>query len=68
MTINQAVKDYVKKHGITKDAFAESVGIKRTSFFAKMRGASDFTLAEAFRMSRVLGCTMDDFYSMTKAS
>lgn len=67
MTIQDAVKDYVKSNHITKDVFAAEVGISRTTFFSKMRGASDFTLAEAFRISRKLGCTMDDFYAMTQA-
>ena len=67
MTIQEAVKDYVKSNHITKDAFAAEVGINRTTFFAKMRGASEFTITEAHRMSRVLGCTMDDFYEMTQA-
>lgn len=67
MTIKDAVKEYVKSNHITKDTFAAEVGINRTTFFAKMRGASEFTITEAFNMSRVLGCTLDDFYAMTQA-
>lgn len=67
MTIRDAVEDYVKRNHITKDAFAAEAGISRTAFFAKMRGQFSFTLGEAYAMSRMLGCTMDEFYLMTQA-
>lgn len=67
MTVQQAINDYTKANSITKDAFAERVGIRRSAFFMKQRGESEFTLSEAYRISREIGCTLDDFYAMTQA-
>lgn len=64
-TIQQAVSDHVSDRNTTKDAFAEEVGIGRSAFFMKLRGDTEFTLSEAYRMSRKLGCTVDEFYEMT---
>ncbi|HAM15890.1 MAG TPA: transcriptional regulator [Eggerthellaceae bacterium] len=65
--IQDCVTDYVVKNGTTKDALAEKVEIGRTSFFSKLRGTSEFSLSEAYRLSRELGCSMDDLYKMTVA-
>lgn len=65
--VQEAVTDFVNEHNTTKDALAEKLGFGRSAFFAKLRGANEFTLAEAYRLSRELGCTLDDFYAMTTA-
>ena len=64
-SLQQFVSDYVEQNGTTKDALAKQVGIGRTSFFSKLRGSSEFSLAEAYRLSRQLGCTLDDLHAMT---
>lgn len=64
-TIQQAVSDYVSENNTTKDAMAKELGFGRSAFFMKLRGDSEFTLNEAYRMSRALGCTVDDIYAMT---
>ena len=65
--VQQAVTDYVKEKNTTQEALATKLGFKRSAFFGKLRGASDFTLSEAYRLSHELGFTLDDFYAMTTA-
>ena len=66
-TIQEAVSDYVSEHNTTKDAFIEELHIGRSAFFMKMRGETELTISEAYRLSRKLGCTIDELYEMTKA-
>ena len=65
--VQQVVTDYVEANNMTKDAFASKLGFGRSAFFSKLRGSSEFTLTEAFLISRELGCTLDDFYAMATA-
>lgn len=65
--VQQVVTDYVEENNTTKDALAAKLHFGRSAFFSKLRGASEFTLSEAYRLSRELGCTLDDFYAMTTA-
>ncbi len=67
-TVQQAVSDYVADSNTTKDALAKELGFGRSAFFMKLRGDSEFTLGEAYRLSRVLGCSIDELHSMTQAS
>lgn len=65
MNIKQFVDDYVRNNDTTKEALAEKAEIGRTSFFSKLRGASEFSLSEGYRLSRILGITIDELYEMT---
>lgn len=64
VSLQQFVNDYVDGHNTTKEALAKEAGIGRTSFFSKIRGTSEFTLSEAYRLSSILGCTIDDLHAM----
>ena len=63
----EAIKNYASDNGKTIADIAGDLGMGRVSLFNKMRGKYDFTLEEAYMLSRKLGCTIDDFYVMTKA-
>lgn len=63
-SVKEAVEDYISKENITKEALANSLEMSRSSLFGKLRGVNDFTLPEAYRLSRKLGCTLDEFYDM----
>ena len=67
-TMQQAVTDYVSENNTTKDALIEELGFGRSAFFMKLRGDSEFTLSEAYRVSRKLGCTVDEIYEMTQTA
>ena len=63
----EAIKDYAKKNGKTIDDVAAELEIGRTSLFNKMRGTYKFTFDEGYAISNMLGCSLEDFYLMTKA-
>ena len=64
--VKEAIRCYMDESGKTCEDIASDLGIGRTSFFNKLRGQFSFTLGEAYAMSRMLGCTMDEFYLMTQ--
>lgn len=63
--VQHAVTDFAKANNTTKEELALKLGFKHTSFYNKLCGKSEYTLSEAYSLSRELGCTLDDFYSMT---
>ena len=67
-SIQEAVSDYIASTNTTKDAFAKELGFKRSAFYMKLRGDSEFSLSEAYRLSRALGCTVDELYAMTQVA
>lgn len=64
MTLQKMTDDYAKARGVTKDAIADKLGISRSSFFNKMRGSYEFSLSEAFELSRMLGITLDELHEL----
>lgn len=64
MSLQEMVGKYAEKHCMTKDAIADKLGISRSSFFNKMRGSYEFSLSEAFELSRMLGISLDDLYEL----
>ncbi len=64
MSLQEMIGEYADEHCMTKDAIADKLGISRSSFFNKMRGSYDFSLSEAFALSRMLGITLDDLYEL----
>lgn len=67
MTLQKMIDDYAKARGVTKDAIADKLGISRSSFFNKMRGSYEFSLSEAFALSRMLGITLDELHALIAA-
>lgn len=65
-TVQEAVTDFVEANDTTKDALAKELGFGRSAFFMKLRGDSEFTLPEAYRLSKAIGCTVDELYAMTQ--
>lgn len=67
MNLQEKVGEYAEAKGTTREAIADKMGISRSSFFNKLRGSYEFSLSEAFKLSRILGVSLDDFYRLTKA-
>lgn len=67
MNLQEKVGEYAEAKGTTREAIADKMGISRSSFFNKLRGSYEFSLSEAFTLSRILGVSLDDFYRLTKA-
>lgn len=66
-TIKDAVDQYLGDNNMTKEVLAEELGMGRSALFNKLRGSNEFSLPEAYKLSRMLGCTLDDLYEMTAA-
>lgn len=64
MTLQEKVGQYVEANQMTMGAFAEKLGMSRSSLFNKMRGSNEFSLSEAFNLSRALGMSLDEFYQL----
>lgn len=44
------------------------LGISRSSLFNKLRGSNEFSLSEAFNLSRILGMTVDELCRLAMKS
>lgn len=64
MTLQEKVGQYVEANGTTMGAVADQLGISRSSLFNKLRGSNEFSLSEAFNLSRILDMTVDEFYRL----
>ena len=52
---------------LTRDALADSLGMSRSSFFNKVRGSYEFSLSEAYALSRILGVSLDELHELAVA-
>ena len=68
MTLQEKVGQYVEDNETTMGAVADALGISRSSLFNKLRGSNEFSLSEAFALSRLLGLSLDDLYRLTDAA
>lgn len=68
MNLQEKVGRYVEANETTMSAVADSLGISRSSLFNKLRGSNEFSLSEAFSLSRMLGLSLDELYQLTKAA
>ena len=62
--MQEKVGQYVEANQMTMGAFADKLGMSRSSLFNKMRGSNEFSLSEAFNMSLILGMSLDEFYRL----
>lgn len=67
MTLQEKVGQYIEANETTMSAVAEALGISRSSLFNKLRGSYEFSLSEAFGLSRMLGLSLDELYRLTEA-
>ena len=58
--INSWVDDYCERHNVKKEAIAESINIGRSTFYVKLSGKTDFGILEAYAMSELFGCSIDE--------
>ena len=68
MNIQEKVGQYVEANGTTMSSIADALGISRSSLFNKLRGSNEFSLSEAFNLSRMLGLSLDDLYELTEVA
>lgn len=66
MNLQESVGRYVETNNTTMGAVADMLGISRSSLFNKLRGSNEFSLSEAFNLSRVLGISLDELYQLSE--
>ena len=59
-SVLERIGAYIAREGITKGSFADLAKIKRATFYSRMNGETEFTLAEGSKIAKVLGCSVDD--------
>lgn len=67
-TVRDSIDAYAKASGLTREDIATRLGICPSTLYGKMRGDYEFTMREAYLLSKSMGCTLDDFYAMTQES
>ena len=68
MNLQEKVGHYVEANETTMGAVADKLGISRSSLFNKLRGSNEFSLSEAFNLSRILGMTVDELFRLAMKS
>lgn len=64
MTLQEKVGQYVEANEATMGAVADQIGMSRSSLFNKLKGYSEFSLSEAFSLSRILSVSLDELYQL----
>ena len=65
MNLSEKVGEYAEKNNETRSSIADKLGISRSSFFNKVRGSYEFSLSEAYKLSRLLGVSLDELHELT---
>lgn len=68
MALEKQVEEFVNASGMSRDQIATVLGLSRTSLYNKLSGKSEFTLDEAYILSRLLGITVDEIADAAKAT
>lgn len=68
MNLRKKVSHYVEANETTMGDVADKLGISRSSLFNKLRGSNEFSLSEAFNLSRILGMTVDELCRLAMKS
>lgn len=66
--LHEAVSDHAKENDLTMNGIANELNMSRSTLFNKLAGRNELTLSEGYELSRILGCTIDDLYSMTTSA
>ena len=60
MNLQDKVSQYCAKKHITKKRFAEDLGMSYGQMWSKLAGRRDFSLIEAYKLSRALDIGVDE--------
>ena len=62
--ISSRIKSFIDERGLTNDEVAQEIGCSRTALYQKLRGNSSFSLYEGYLLSRMLGCSIEEFFTI----
>ena len=46
----------------SNDDLLNELGMKKSAFYSKLNGTTEFSLSEAYKLAKILGCTVDDLF------
>lgn len=61
-SIKERVGAYLAKTGRSRMELASDLHVSKTALYQKLNGQTDFSLDEARRLARTLGCSIDDLF------
>ena len=59
-SIKERVGAYLERERVTKKELASKLGMSTVTLNSKLDGDTEFTFSQAIRLSRILGCTVND--------
>lgn len=59
-SIKERVGAYLVREGKTKGELASELGMSTATLHSKLNGLTDFSLQQAIRLSKILGCTVSE--------
>lgn len=62
----RSVKDLLEESGKTKSSLARELGCSRQTLYSKLV-SQDWSLDEAYKLAKFLGCTVDDIHEASRA-
>lgn len=60
MSLAEMIVEYSIDHNVTRDELAAELSMTRGSLRNKMYGHQEFKLSEAYKLSKILGITVDE--------
>ncbi|HSD66457.1 MAG TPA: helix-turn-helix transcriptional regulator [Vicinamibacteria bacterium] len=62
--VDNAVRDYRQRRGLTQEDLARATGVSRQSIISIERGRYVPSLALALKLARVFACTTDELFTL----
>lgn len=59
---NEKLKRLRLRNGFTQESLANKANIKFSTYVKKENGITKFTVEEAFTISKILGCSVEDIF------
>lgn len=61
--IKERVGAYLMREGMTKKKLAQELDMSVVSLNSKLNGNTEFSVSEAIRLSKILGCSLSELVS-----
>ncbi len=62
-SIKERVGAHLLREGKTKKELANEMGMSTVTLHSKLNGNTEFSMSEAIRLSKILGCTLSELAS-----
>lgn len=59
---NERLKRLRLRNGFTQESLSKEADIKLSTYIKKENGLTKFTVEEAFKISKILGCSIEEIF------